>query len=97
MPPHYEDAAQLLKMLTARGLILTDRFSVHDTIMLLAGQIARHRQEGTSQAETASLTLFNLMLYGRASWDWMRQGELLGAIIGTTLGNIDARTRCARS
>lgn len=97
MPPHYEDAAQLLKMLTARGLILTDRFSVHDTITLLAVQIARHRQEGTSQADAAFLILFNLMLYGRATWDWMRQGSVLGAIVGTTLGNIDARTRCPRS
>lgn len=95
MPPDYEDAAQLLKMLSARGLRLTDRFSIHDTILLLARQIARHRDEKTSHAEAASLTLFHLMLFGRAVWDWHKQGERLAAIIGTTLGNIEARTRRA--
>lgn len=88
MPPFYNDAAHLLKMLIASGLEQSRDRPYHDTIWVLARTLENAAAEPPrSHAEEAALTLACLAFLGLVRCD-ASKCQRLRAIIGTAIANV---------
>jgi hypothetical protein len=93
MPPFYNDAAHLLKMLIASGLEQSRDRPYHDTIWVLARTLENAAAEPPrSHAEEAAHTLAGLAFLGLVRCDASKSARLR-AIIGTAIANVQISGR----
>ncbi|MCW5716915.1 MAG: hypothetical protein KIS68_03680 [Bauldia sp.] len=91
MPPHFEEAAHLLKMMTAKGLVIRSPTDCVAVILRIAGMVAGHRASHLTHAVAASRLLAAMEAEEIVSCLKSRR-ETLVAMLGSFIGNTLAQT-----
>lgn len=97
MSPFFEDAAHLLRLLTASGLTVSRSSDCRAIIMRIADVLDDVAVCDTrvSHADAARFILGELELHKLAACTPDRRSKVL-AIIGTSVGNVDVMRECRR-
>lgn len=86
MPPHFEEAAHLLQMMTAKGLVIRSPSDCLPVILRIARAVAEHRATDLSHAAAAGRLLGELEVEELATYAPRRHATLV-AMLGSFIGN----------